>query len=806
MTEHVEATRRLSPEAAELLRVGIDRQIQAARKDFTIGLSQFHQLFDKSSWVDGDSSSAPWRPYSQVELVFRCVEELVNAVQGLSLVLSTIDNKVIESGPQYEILFNNPLLSWEKFIIATVGHYALSRDVFWVFTDMEGIRPKEIAVVSGTQMHPITHNRRTDGQLIGWEFRGAGGQLVKYSIDEVYQIKNFNPYDRFHGIGPTSAAKLSINYSYAASLFNTSALDNAAEPGLILTGAQGLTPEEVKLLREQFDARHRGAAHAKRTAVLTGGLDVKTMALKMTDMQLAEISQIKDKRICSTFGVPPEIVGLGTEAQYAQGPAQRAFIFNTIMPLGDLIAGEITRGILSLFYSTDTRSVELSAAKFYGGMRTKSLASRRIYRNARSKAAAAKQKIFAWFDYDQHPVVQEYQKETAEKVFKFTASGVPLNNLIEVHDLPYKQTPWGDEWWIGMGQVPASYTLEAGLEGITGPSLPEGTTPGESSFEKQQTKNTEQTKADEQARLRIWRNWVISWAGIEREHSEALRKFFIRQQRILIKKLTDALKESRSAKHESRATSDKQASDEIIARVVFDLKIEDGKIKVINQIFFAKASELGARQTLSEILDLTGDKLTGAVEQAKRRSLIRAALSRQAHKITGVNRTTQKLVANQLNKGLQAGEGLNKLAGRLAKTLGSNRARALSIARTQTAGAVGTGRQAGMKEAGVELKAWVTSGDSQVRDSHRNASSRYAEGIALDLPFQVGSDLLMYPGDPAGSAAEIINCRCVSIALRAAGKIFELTHYANMQFYSCNDMQKDSDNAKQKSEGKQNGT
>jgi len=805
MTEQIIVKRRLSPEAAELLRFGIDRQVESASKDFTIKLSQFHQLFDKSTWVDGDSSSTPKRPYSQVELVFRCVEELVNAIQGLSLVLSTSDEKIIESGPQYDILFNNPLMSWEKFIIQTVGHYALSRDVFWVFTDMAGNRPREIAVVSGTQMHAITHNRRTDGELIGWEFRGIGGQRVNYTLDEVYQIKNFNPYDRFHGVGPTSAAKLSINYSYAASLFNTSALDNAAEPGLILIGAQGQTPEEVQLLREQFDSRHRGAAHAKRTAVLTGGLDVKTMALKMTDMQLAEISQIKDKRICSTFGVPPEIVGLGTEAQYAQGPAQRAFMFNTVMPLGDLIAGEITRGILSCFYSTDVRSVELAHAKFYGGMRGKSLASRRIYRNARSKAAAAKQQIFAWFDYDQHPVVQEHKKETAEKVFKFTQSGVTLNDLIETHDLPYQARPWGDEWWIGMGQVPASYTLEAGLEGLTGPSLPEGQPSGEeeakTANERRATSNQQREKADEQQRLRVWRNWVVSWAGIEREYKEALRKFFIRQQRILIDRLKKALSEIRTAKDETRATS-----DEVIARVVFDLKLEDGKIKVINQTFFAKASELGTRQTLSEILGLTGDKLTGAVEQAKRRPVIRAALSRQAHKITGVNRTTQKLVANQLSKGLEAGEGLNELAGRLAKTLGSNRARALSIARTQTAGAVGTGRQAGMKEAGVELKAWVTSGDSNVRDSHRNAGSRYAEGIALDLPFQIGSDLLMYPSDPAGSAAEIINCRCVSIARKGAGKIFELTHYANMQFYSYNDMQKDSDNAKQKSEGKQDGT
>ncbi len=801
MTDQVTVKRRLSQEAAELLRLGVERQVE---KDFMLKPSSFHQLFDKSLWLSDNNSSTPTRPYSQVELVFRCVEELVNAVVGLPLVISTIEEKIIESGPQYEILFNNPLMSFQKFITATVGHYALSRDVFWIFTDYDGVRPKEIAVVSGTQMHAITHNRRSDGELIGWEFRGSGGQRAKYSTDEVYQIKNFNPYDRFHGVGPTSAAKLSINYSYAASLFSTSALDNAAEPGIILTTEGKLDPEQVELLRSQFDTRHRGPTKAKRTAVLTGGMDIKTVAMKMRDMQLADIIQLKDKRICSTFGVPPEIAGLGTEAQYAQGPAQRAFMFNTVMPLGNLIAGEITHGILSLFYSADARGVALPQTKFYAGMRTKPLASRRLYRTARSKAASSKHKIFAWFDYDQHPIVQDHQREVAEKVFKFTQSGVTLNNLIEAHDLPYEHQPWGDDWFIGLGQVPARYVLEAGLEGITGPSLPEGEEPKAAAPTSDPRPQTpESAKDSDRQRLRIWRNWVASWLGIEREYENTMRVFFVRQQRILIKKLSDAFKELKTQNSKLKTT--KAEADEIIARVVFDLKVENGKIKVINQTFFGKASELGIRQMLSEVLGISADQLAELAEQAKRMPLVRAALIRQAAKITGVNQTTQNLIAGQLTEGLESGEGLNELTARIKKTLGSNRKRAMAIARTQTAGAVSTGRQAGMKTAGVERKGWVTAGDSDVREAHVTAGYRYAEGIAVDLPFQVAGELLMYPGDPSGSAGNIINCRCVSVARRAAGKTFDLAFYANMQFYSYNDMQKDAAKSKQKSEDHKDG-
>jgi len=785
MTEQVIAKRRLSSEAAELLKLGIDRQIESATKSF--GTSQFAQMWLAGLDMPDSTESKPRKPYGQVALVYTCVNKLISSIAGLPLVLSTIDEKIIESGPVYDLFFNSPARSWQRFVTETIGHYALGRDVFWVFTEMQGRQPKEIAVVSGTQMHPLTHDRTAGGVLLGWEFRGIGGQRAKFTLDEVYQWKNFNPYDKFHGLGPVKASQLNINYGYAADLYNASALANAAEPGAILTTQGKPDREQVEMLRGQFEARHKGAGQAKRTAVLTGGMDVKTIALKMTDMQVAKITEMTDKKICSAFGVPPGVAGLITQAQYNYGPAMRDFIFNTIVPLATLFAGELTYGIISRFYSSSSRAVEPKDSRLYSG-RKSSLRKKAAFKTAVQKAIAVKNKIFAWFDSDAHPVVQEANREIADKVLGWTKAGVPLNDIIETYDLPFEQTEWGKHFWIGMGQVPASYILEAGTEGITGPSLPEGQPPGEEQSSSISTaakdivellEAEKAAKADEQQRLRLWRNWVTSWLGIEREYQNTMRVFFVRQQRILLGKLKKALSEFKSEKADP---------EQIITRVVFDLKVEDGKIKVINHTFFEKGSELGVRQSLSEILGLSGDELTEAAEQAKRIAWLKGKLVISTHKITGINRTTQNMVANQLRKGLEAGESLNELTARIKTTLGSNRARALGIARTQTASAVGTGRHAGMQAAGVELKAWITSGDTEVRDAHVAAGQKYAEGIPLGQPFEVGGELLMYPGDPAGSAANIINCRCVEIARKAEGKIFSLAYYSNLKFYSYNNM------------------
>ena len=739
----------------------------------------------RTMFSDDQSETRPGKPYMQVDLVFNCVNKLIDAVAGMPLVLSTLDDRIIESGPAWDLLFNNPAMSWQKFITQTTGHYALSRDVFWIFPGKApGRPPREVHVVSGSQMHAITHNRRPDGELLGWEF---GANRTGFSLDEVYQIKNFNPYDPFHGLGPATASKLNIDYIYAATLFNFASLENGADPGVILTTAGRPTPEEIRLLRDTFDARHKGSANAKRTALLTGGMDAKTLAMNMVDMQMAELTNLSGARVCSTFGVPPALVGLVTEAQYAHGPAQRDFIFNTILPLCTMLSDELTNGLLGRF-SPDAKQSSVRP----GGRN-------RSYLTGRRKAIERQQKLFIWFDTSQHPTVQEAVREVAEKTLKFTQSGVPLNQLIEAHDLPYDiaKIPWGNDWWIPMGQVPASYILDAGLDGLTGPSLPEGevedeTGDGDQGKDYSQTARglagllTEQKteKADQQQRLRLWKNWVISWAGLEREYNSAIRLFFVHQQRLLTARLKAALKNQ-------KAISTKADPNEIIARVVFDLRVEDDKLRVINNTFYGRAAELGIRQGLAESAGLAGDAFDAAVEQVKRSSRIGYKRTVSNIRLAKVNQITRDRVAQQLTEGLDKGESLAQLTDRVAGTFDASRGRALVIARTQTAGAINTGRHESFRHATVAGKSWITSGDDHVRDSHKAAGATYANPIPLDQPFIVDGESLAYPGDPSGSAKNIANCRCLEIAAALAdGKSIDVDRYLTMNFYSYSLMQK----------------
>jgi len=118
----------------------------------------------------------------------------------------------------------------------------------------------------------------------------------------------------------------------------------------------------------------------------------------------------------------------------------------------------------------------------------------------------------------------------------------------------------------------------------------------------------------------------------------------------------------------------------------------------------------------------------------------------------------KKMIASDVSRGISTGMTFKQIAGQLkAKTnIGYNNA--VRIARTE-------GHriqcQAGMdacykaKEKGADVvKQWDATLDSRTRESHQAVDGQIRE---LDEKFSNG---LMFPGDPSGGAAEVINCRC----------------------------------------------
>ena len=138
-------------------------------------------------------------------------------------------------------------------------------------------------------------------------------------------------------------------------------------------------------------------------------------------------------------------------------------------------------------------------------------------------------------------------------------------------------------------------------------------------------------------------------------------------------------------------------------------------------------------------------------------------------------RWNKQQIQSVMMQSVLQGESMPKIAKRLAEKVGDrNQASAIRNARTMTTGAENAGRIDSCKRAknmGIDMRQqWIATLDGRTRDSHRDM-----DGEMVDVG-KMFSNGCRYPGDPAGPASEVYNCRCTLIA-QLKGFEIELKNY-----------------------------
>ena len=118
----------------------------------------------------------------------------------------------------------------------------------------------------------------------------------------------------------------------------------------------------------------------------------------------------------------------------------------------------------------------------------------------------------------------------------------------------------------------------------------------------------------------------------------------------------------------------------------------------------------------------------------------------------------KKKITAQVSRGIATGMTFQQVAQQLAGYTNIGFNNAVRISRTeghriQVQSAMDACHKAKEKGADV-VKQWDAALDSRTRESHQMVDGEIRE---LDKPFSNG---LMFPGDPSGGAAEVVNCRC----------------------------------------------
>lgn len=120
----------------------------------------------------------------------------------------------------------------------------------------------------------------------------------------------------------------------------------------------------------------------------------------------------------------------------------------------------------------------------------------------------------------------------------------------------------------------------------------------------------------------------------------------------------------------------------------------------------------------------------------------------------------KKTITQEISRGIASSLPYRDIARNISNVSKAPLSRSKTIARTEGHRIQQTStrdaQQAAKAKGADVLKQWDAALDGRTRDSHRHVDGEIRE---LEEKFSNG---LMFPGDPSGSAAEVVNCRCTS--------------------------------------------
>ena len=142
----------------------------------------------------------------------------------------------------------------------------------------------------------------------GYEFVKDPMKKERYEPEEIVHMKYPNPADVHYGKGPLAAAALAADAHQGMSSYEYNLLMNNAIPPSALTTEQSLTVDQVKKIKDEWNAQYRGPHNAGKLSILQGGLSVEKYALSPKEMGYLLGRKVNRTEIAAIFGVPMSLL------------------------------------------------------------------------------------------------------------------------------------------------------------------------------------------------------------------------------------------------------------------------------------------------------------------------------------------------------------------------------------------------------------------------------------------------------------------------------------------------------------------
>ena len=533
----------------------------------------------------------------------------------------------------------------------------------------------------------------------------VNNKVTVYTPDTIIYGRYYHADDDLYGLSPMQAAANSINSYLRAQKWNLNFFDNAAMPlGILRTDAR-LNQDEIDLLKKEWQKLYGGYKKWGSTAVMSGGIEYKPINPTHKDMAFKELLAIARDETASAYGIPSIFLNSEKEANYAN-----------------------LREYLRMFWRDTMISRVHSLEDWFDKFLNQRFASKGEW-------------IHTNFDLTQVEALREdIQKEAeASRILVLSGQRSP-DEAREKRGEPPLADGSGTEPLVPMSFIKISQVGEA----LGGSVPPTGKIP----LGKSKDKDFYAIKSILTTKEQRFNHWL--------ETKDIIVSNQLKLRRLLIAIFNDwenhvinALKRKKAVK--KKDTKGPYDYDFTVEDVLFDLEGGKDVLGKAGMPIFEDSMEKGGKRALATIGTGTSFDITNP---------------RAQDILNGRNQRFKTHIAEQywfnmkdsLTEGMQTGETIKQLTERVEHEMGKAVNNAQTIARTEVLPSYHEGQMEGMEQSGVvEKKEWMSAFADNSRDEHLGADGQI---VTLDGYFEVGGEYLRYPGDPSGSASNIINCLC----------------------------------------------
>jgi HK97 family phage portal protein len=122
-------------------------------------------------------------------------------------------------------------------------------------------------------------------------------------------------YHPLCGVSPITACGLAALQGLNIQRNQVQFFNNGSNPGGILSAPGMITDEVAKRIKDHWEANYTGQ-NVGKVAVLGDGLKYEAVTMNATDSQVINQLRWTSEQVCSTFHVPPYMVGVGPPPNY----------------------------------------------------------------------------------------------------------------------------------------------------------------------------------------------------------------------------------------------------------------------------------------------------------------------------------------------------------------------------------------------------------------------------------------------------------------------------------------------------------